>query len=76
MNRSLIISISLFLGPWTADTSRGTVLVGIHSRGQMCSNTSIPHAAIRISNPEILNWIYSNTGNGYCHESKALYHDS
>ena len=49
------------LGPWAAKTSRGTVLAGVHIRG-VCSNHSIPHAAVRLSNPELLHWIYSKTG--------------
>lgn len=51
------------IGPWVARTSRGTILAGVHIRG-LCYKPSVPQvsAAVRLSNPEILDWIYSTTG--------------
>ena len=54
------------LGPWVAKTSRGMVLAGVTIRG-VCAKTppgNIPliMVGVRLSNPDILDWIYSTTG--------------
>ena len=51
----------IFVGPWTHTNKYGTTLVGVHVGG-MCSNHAIPHFAVRLSSPELLQWIYATTG--------------
>ena len=51
----------IFVGPWTHTNEYGTTLVGVHIAG-ICSSYDVAHFAVRLSSPELLQWIYATTG--------------